>query len=152
MLTFLLSLACRITNIHLTLDNLRQCFGPRECWWCGEPWWQPSLLSLCCLLHVFVSSQSPTVYLGLLVCGLTLQCVDLDVGKLKSSGCSAGWGLFLPPPPPTAPSLRPSVCHTVVQNQMVGVQREDTGTQANTWLQFTSTIQISSTGLNIIPV
>lgn len=86
----LLSLACRITHIHLTLDNLRQCFGPRECWCCGEPWWQPSLLSLCCLLHVFVSSQSPTVYLGLLVCGLTLQCVDLDVGKLKSSGCSAG--------------------------------------------------------------
>ncbi len=37
-----------------------------------------------------ISGHTNTVCSGLPVCGLTLQCVDLEIGKLKSAGFSVG--------------------------------------------------------------
>lgn len=42
-----------------------------------------------------ISAHTNTVCSGLPVCGLTLQCVDLEIGKLKSPGFSVGSGLSL---------------------------------------------------------
>lgn len=37
-----------------------------------------------------ISAHTNSVCSGLPVCGLTLQCVDLEIGKLKSAGFSLG--------------------------------------------------------------